>query len=410
MCYIASLLTIVGLFVAAFAYLFAPRQNSDPIFGIYKQPGRWYHVKYLTFYCVLMIRKFLGRLDSKKTHQTGYGFKSRGSFEAMEVAQELSVHPKAFDAVFFIATSKEGFYVVGGSERRHGGIVNGLFYLVVPEIGLMCNKKIPDTTLRGAQEKTFGAEGIRFTPVESMKHWRVEFDGTMRHKQDANKLSRVTLQGEFKSDLPYFDFDTDLAPSPTCRAIARENWSRDYFKSLEQAHQTHYEQMGSMKVNLSIDGKTYEFEGQAFRDHSYGFKRDWELMHRYIYSILFLEDGTMASIGVICQPCTASLLETGYVYKPDGSLHPLEWCDLQLYQHGENGVPPKDHAFSFEAGGSVYRVQMNVEHESIHFVGENCEARMVERFVRCRVNGSIEGRGVSEFQYRYVGGRKEALG
>ena len=65
---------------------------------------------------------------------------------------------------------------------------------------------------------------------------------------------------------------------------------------------------------------------------------------------------------------------------------------------------------SLISGGSVYRVQMNVEHESIHFVGENCEARMVERFVRCRVNGSIEGRGVSEFQYRYVGGRKEALG
>lgn len=111
-----------------------------------------------------------------------------------------------------------------------------------------------------------------------------------------------------------------------------------------------------------------------------GMKRDWTLMHRYIFHMLFLEDGTMASLGVICQPCTCSTwvtsdsmisidawmrqiiknwkissicfyrLEAGYLYEPDGSLHPIEWTDLTLYQHGENGTPPKDHAFSFKAG------------------------------------------------------------
>ena len=37
-----------------------------------------------------------------------------------------------------------------------------------------------------------------------------------------------------------------------------------------RAHQTHYEQMGGIKAKLSIDGKPYQFNGQAFRDHSYG--------------------------------------------------------------------------------------------------------------------------------------------
>ena len=37
-----------------------------------------------------------------------------------------------------------------------------------------------------------------------------------------------------------------------------------------------------------------------------GHKRNWDLMHRYAFFMLFLEDGTKATIGVICQPCTCS--------------------------------------------------------------------------------------------------------
>jgi hypothetical protein len=43
-------------------------------------------------------------------------------------------------------------------------------------------------------------------------------------------------------------------------------------------------------------------------------------------------------------------LEAGYVYTSDGALYPLEWCDFQLYENGENGRPPVDYSFSFKAG------------------------------------------------------------
>lgn len=54
----------------------------------------------------------------------------------------------------------------------------------------------------------------------------------------------------------------------------------------------------------------------------------------------------------------------------------------------------------------MYNVQVNVEYESIHYVGKNWDARMVERFVSYRVNGTIDGRGVSEFHYRHKDGPK----
>lgn len=129
-----------------------------------------------------------------------------------------------------------------------------------------------------------------------------------------------------------------------------------------------------------------------------GNKRDWLLMHRYIFHMFYLSDGTKMSIGVASQPCTASHLELGFVSKPDKSVHAIDSCDLILYQHGENGKPPKNLSFSFTANGEKYEASVEVEYEAVHFVGNNREARMVERFIKCTVNG-VTGRGISEWHY-----------
>nr|CAD7403027.1 unnamed protein product [Timema cristinae] len=322
--------------------------------------------------------------------------------------QVYSTQMQAFDAVFFIATNKEGFYLIIGAERRNHGIINGLFYLLTPDRGLLCNRKIPDTILFGAKKDEFGAEGILLTPVDAMRNWSVKYHGEMRLESDPEQVMNVKLDAEFNSDLPYFNFDTDLHPSAMCRAFAKEDWTKEYFNNLKSAHQTHYEQMGNMHGSVEIDGTVHQLELQAFRDHSYGHKRDWDLMHRYAFHMLFLENGMRASIGVICQPCTCSLLESGYVYTPNGDLHPLEWCDFKLYQHGEGGTPPVDYAFQFKAGGTVYTVKAKEINQSIHFKGWKWEARMVERFLTYDVNGVL-GKGVSEFHYHSSKGRSKSI-
>lgn len=55
-------------------------------------------------------------------------------------------------------------------------------------------------------------------------------------------------------------------------------------------------------------------------------------------------------------------METGFVQEPDGKIYPLEWCDFKLYQHGENGNPPKDHGFQFKAG-----INRHITPQSRHF-------------------------------------------
>lgn len=34
----------------------------------------------------------------------------------------------------------------------------------------------------------------------------------------------------------------------------------------------------------------------------------------------------------------------------DKKIYPVQSCDLEMYQHGENGEPPTDYSFIFAAG------------------------------------------------------------
>ena len=48
-----------------------------------------------------------------------------------------------------------------------------------------------------------------------------------------------------------------------------------------------------------------------------------------------------------------------------GNQHPMEWCDLELWQHGEGGVPPEDFAFRIKAGEKLLPVLV-IEHLISH--------------------------------------------
>ncbi|XP_045525863.1 uncharacterized protein LOC123715088 [Pieris brassicae] len=384
-------------------------EEPKAIFGIYSVPGKWYYLKYVIFSCIYYFRKYANKYKAAGPEgRAGQGVKAIANPEDMEKVQPFSDHPKAFDAVFFISATEgednKGIYVAVGSERRPMGICNGLLYIGLPDKGLLCSKKIPDTVLFGAEDDTFGAEGIRITMVEPMKKWNIAYKGQMWFQNEPNKTVEVELTGDWTATYKYFDYDTDLYPPAVIRSIARESWSREYFERLKEAHQSHYEQFGTMKCNFKIGDEKYHVTMPSFRDHSFGKTRDWSLMHRYAFNHIFVENGLNLSLGVVCQPATATSFELGMVGLPNGEVHPIEWVDFQLWQHGEGGNTPKDYAFRCKAGDTEYTIQVIVEYESVHYVSRDWEAQMKERFCKYIVNG-VPGRGLSEFHYRHRGGR-----
>lgn len=114
----------------------------------------------------------------------------------------------------------------------------------------------------------------------------------------------------------------------------------------------------------------------CLRHHSFGLMRDWKNFHRYAMHFINLENGDKISVGIISIPfiysrysvfwkmiwfffeynwntnyiCTYSI-EVGFItIGSTGLNYPITACNLRLYQHGEQGDPPKDYAFSFAAG------------------------------------------------------------
>ncbi|KAK3866638.1 hypothetical protein Pcinc_027840 [Petrolisthes cinctipes] len=385
----------------------------------YSCPSLLYPLKVVVFYCLVKLRKRQG--ESK--NEAGYGMRSYTSVEEMECPQPLQPGPKAIDAVFFSGVGskcKDGHWgVVTAMERRPNALTSVLIYLKVPGQGLLVRPGHPDTVAfrKTENEGCFSSDGLTITPDIPMATWNIHYKGKLKkydkEKEDVktkqnSKEIEAELKLEWVSNLPHFDYDTDLPVLTTARAFAAEPWSREFFMHLREHHQTHYEQMGVLQGTVTLDGITHSLYLPAFRDHSYGREREWRLMHRYVFHHIFLEDGTKGVVGVVCQPSTCSRLELGHWWPRYGCGTGVTSVNLHLLHHGEGGTPPTDYAFTFTAGGVEHLVEVEVEMSPQHYLGWEWEARMVETFVKYRVDG-VAGAGVCEWQYRHKGGRPDHL-
>eukprot|EP00062_Callorhinchus_milii_P012665 gi/632959942/ref/XP_007895909.1/ PREDICTED: uncharacterized protein LOC103181315 isoform X2 [Callorhinchus milii] len=329
----------------------------------------------------------------------------RRELRGMEFQRMRAEKLKAIDAVYFSAANENGCYLVGAIARRPAKMINGFLYIKLPETGLLLSPRLPDT-LMSTHEEAFGAEGLLFQPVEAMRKWKLTYDGAMRLDK-GDQLVHVCMNLDWESKLDYFDFDTDMHSIALAKAIAREQWSKEFFKKLEDLHQTHHEQFGKITGTIQIDGfGCHKVTLDSMRDHSFGDHRDWKYFHRYGFHMGTLNDGTSFNIGIVSQSNLLTVLELGYLYTPSGEKHPVKWCGLDLACHGEGGTPPLDYGFEFEAGGKRYFLQCQILASPEFYIGMEWEARIVERLATYTVNG-VKGWGISEWHYRHHGGRPE---
>ncbi|KAK6170139.1 hypothetical protein SNE40_018606 [Patella caerulea] len=399
---------INGLLFLAGIYFFLTA-DPPPVKGVYRQKGKWFPLKFFIFKILFWLRqRKSNKLKKNSGEDAGYGMKSRISPEEMDKVQTLSPnHPQAVDAVYFNGGNKDGVYMVAATARRHKNLTQTILILLIPEIGLLEMPTQPDTNLSG-EEGIYSAGGLVIKPVEVMKKWKISFNGKLKLSEKGKTLF-VSFDLEWTAISKYFDFDTDLDPSVMADAIAREDWTREYFQTLQKAHQTHYEQFGEITGSINIDGyNTIDIKVQGVRDHSYGNIREWKNLHRYGIQYMYFEDGSCACVGCICMPITMSRLTIGYIFHPDGTMKPVSNTDFEFYNFGDDGHPPKEMSLNFEAGGKQYHLQINVLHCPIFYMGEDWDVKIYERFCRYKLNG-INGWGISEWEYRNIAGRSDKI-
>ncbi|KAH8289271.1 hypothetical protein KR054_002867 [Drosophila jambulina] len=384
------------------------------IFDKYPLKGIFYRVKF--WLALLVLRRLRYRIYRRNEEVLG----SEEHLTKIDRPQELSTDPKSYDVVSFMAANKEGQKLMVTLERRRRGVLKAALYLYLPERGLLGSPKLPDmihfTTEDGAESNEFLGGGFHVYPEESMKVWRIKYEGVVRSQGEEKKNLAVSLDLRFRSSsTEHFDYSRDLSSSLIADSIAREAWNERFYSLIRSVNhimerRTHYEQNGELSGKLILEGKEeLPLKMLGFRDHGFGTERCLSSINRYVYFALFLDDGSSMVVGNLSQPSFfLSSLKVGYVCTPSGEYQPLTWSNFELYSYGEKGTPPQHQNFIVRTEDKEYLVQIEEEASAVRYVGGDWDSKVFNQFVSCTVNG-VAGQGHAEFLYRYKGGRPEDI-
>ena len=258
--------------------------KPKPILGVYEQAGSLGLLKQVFMFVMIKLNKRRVRQQPVGHGEAWLGLAAEDDISVMESPQKLVQHSLACDAVWFGGGSRDGSYLVISGARRKSNVLQSMVFLYLPEVGLLEHHLHPETALVQSESECGGwrGGGVSLTPTEPMKVWRVSYQGQMRNKKTGT-LHSVQIDGEYRSSLPFFDFDCDMEIWTVARAMARESWSRQYFARLKSSHQNHYEQFGNISGSVTIDGEAKSLALEVMRDHTHGSIRDWRLLHRYCF-------------------------------------------------------------------------------------------------------------------------------
>lgn len=145
------------------------------------------------------------------------------------------------DAVFFNTSSENRQILVFATARRKNGVINTMGFLKIPEFSddLLVLPIYPKSTLYQNEREqhtldSYTVYGIKITPIKPNKEYRIEYNGKMRFEGTPDREFDVNINAMWCSNLPTFDFSTDISKKAMSEAMALEPWSRKYFNNLKR--------------------------------------------------------------------------------------------------------------------------------------------------------------------------------
>ncbi len=241
--------------------------------------------------------------------------------------------------------------------------------------------------------------------VECLKSglkWKFSFNGTIAKVSLDENLSaslfekdiEISFEGFFTASSPIFEFSRHMDSGPIARALAKEKWSGNFFASLTQNHQVHYEQQGQVSGEFSNGSISKPVNWPAMRDHSYG-KRDWEYMDRHIWLMALLENGDALNVNMVRYP-DINELQTGYFISGGKTIcvdRATSMDEIECSGH----VPLSFNYFVRLVDGQTFTVACKKELEYVFPFKDG--AYTIFEGIGNFLIGGIKGRGILEFGF-----------
>lgn len=171
------------------------------------------------------------------------------------------------------------------------------------------------------------------SPVKVEKdgeNWAVSFQGVL------NDNDEITFQATFIAKHNPIDFTSDMPAERMATGIANEKWNKAFFEQLQNVSgQCHYEQEGVLEGQLTLNGKTVDFQLPCVRDHSFG-KRDWNYMNNHLW-LMAVSSDRQFNYSLVSYP-VMSVLEVGN-YRDEAGMHYLRQAGLDFHEINKGTIP-----------------------------------------------------------------------
>lgn len=171
------------------------------------------------------------------------------------------------------------------------------------------------------------------SPVKVEKdgeNWAVSYQGVL------NDNDEITFQATFIAKHKPIDFTSDMPAERMATGIANEEWNKAFFEQLQNVSgQCHYEQEGVLEGQLTLNGKTVDFQLPCVRDHSFG-KRDWNYMNNHLW-LMAVSSDRQFNYSLVSYP-VMSVLEVGN-YRDEAGMHYLRQAGLDFHEINKGTIP-----------------------------------------------------------------------
>jgi hypothetical protein len=219
--------------------------------------------------------------------------------------------PHINNSYYFSGHDRSGISLIFRLGQRGGGEREVWFALKDENGSIYCNS---EQVFENGRDLTTSV-----LCIETGKKWSFSFSGKIpKAETDSNgiaaytdKMVYINFEGTFVSSDNIFEFSRHMDSRVLAKAIAKEKWSADFFRSIKENHQVHYEQAGEINGLLTLDGKEKHIKIKAIRDHSFG-KRDWNYMNRHIWLLALFDNGDVMNVSMVSYPAVSEL-QSGYL-------------------------------------------------------------------------------------------------
>ncbi|NOY51264.1 MAG: hypothetical protein GXO88_11985 [Chlorobi bacterium] len=215
------------------------------------------------------------------------GKKREFSFTGLE-SKHCEKDIKAFnDSSYFAGISKEGYSFVTRMSFRVDKPNENWLMINIPGEGVYGFENLSLKEGRG-----FKQGDLEYICIEPAKKWRLLYNGTIN-----NHGLRLDLNWDASSPIVVFD-KTGTSAKQVGKQIAKEKWTKGFFKKLRELDQVHYEQAGIISGTFQWKGIARNLSFVGIRDHSWGV-RNWEDWDRHFWILGLLDDGRFFNFSLI---------------------------------------------------------------------------------------------------------------